>query len=356
MHIQVDGLSKYYGDVKAVKDISFSVEKGEITTLLGPSGCGKTTTLRSIGGLETPNEGSVSLGGEPLYDADKGINVPVKDRNMGMVFQSYAVWPHMTVFDNVAFPLNLRKEDNIDQRVQDTLELVGIPELGERYPEQLSGGQQQRVALARAIVYSPEVLLLDEPLSNLDAKLRKQMQFELLRLQDELDITFIYVTHNQEEALTLSDNIIVMNEGEITQKGDPQEIYLNPKTEFVGDFIGESNIVPARLIQENGTLQLEIDVLNTVAELQQEVPSNDVSKALIRPGDFQLTKDGERAQADGLMSSGQVKRSTFVGDKWVLDIDTGSEIITAYDYTRRRWEDGEKIELSVPTERISLLA
>lgn len=243
-------VSKQFGEVKAVSDVSLEIADGEIICLLGPSGCGKTTTLRLIAGFERPTAGEVWIG-DRLVSSVK-VLVPPEQRNLGMVFQNYAVWPHMTVFDNVAYPLKLRKvpKKTLEAKVRETLALVGLEGLEKRYPEQLSGGQQQRVALARALVVEPAALLLDEPLSNLDAKLRERMRFELMDLHRQLKLTMVYVTHDQSEAMVLSDRIVVMNHGYIVQVGSPVEIYKAPKDPFVADFIGVANFVPVVLREE----------------------------------------------------------------------------------------------------------
>ncbi len=238
--------------VFAVNEVSFEVAEGELFTLLGPSGCGKTTTLRSIAGLETPDAGTIALDNRVLYsqrDGEKSVNVPANQRGLGMVFQSYAIWPHMTVFDNVAFPLQVMKRDGrpdkrkIHERVMRVLETMELSNYADRQATKLSGGQQQRLALARAIVIEPPLMLLDEPLSNLDAKLRESLRYELKRLQRELGITSIYVTHDQIEALALSTNIAVMREGSIMQLGRPRDVYEYPKSKFVAEFIGTSNFL-----------------------------------------------------------------------------------------------------------------
>jgi iron(III) transport system ATP-binding protein len=235
--------------VFAVGGASFEVAEGELFTLLGPSGCGKTTTLRSIAGLERPDSGRITLADRPLFDAAKRIDVPANRRELGMVFQSYAIWPHMSVFKNVSFPLDVlpRKERptraEIAERVERALEVTELGAYADRSATKLSGGQQQRLALARALVVQPDLMLLDEPLSNLDAKLRENMRFELKRLQRELGLTAIYVTHDQSEALVMSSRIAVMNKGIIEQVGKPREIYANPASRFVAEFIGTSNFV-----------------------------------------------------------------------------------------------------------------
>jgi iron(III) transport system ATP-binding protein len=244
----VSGLTRDYGAVRAVNDVSFTVRDGEFLTLLGPSGCGKSTTLFSIAGLDRPSAGRIAIGDGVYFDAAQGINLAPEQRNCGLVFQSYALWPHMTVRSNVEFPLRLRKVSGAEARtrVDEALALVEMGDYAARWPHELSGGQQQRVALARTLVYQPEILLLDEPLSNLDAKLRLRARGWLRELQTRLKITTVYVTHDQEEALALSDRIAVMNGGRIVQLGTPREIYQQPRTAFVADFVGHSNLLPAR--------------------------------------------------------------------------------------------------------------
>jgi ABC-type Fe3+/spermidine/putrescine transport system ATPase subunit len=246
--IDVRALVVRYGSVLAVRDVSFTVGAGEHVTLLGPSGCGKTTTLRAIAGLERPTSGEIRIGGEPVFSSSPSINVPAERRGLSMVFQSYAIWPHMSVFDNVAYGLRVRKRPaaEIAARVREALDLVQLGELSARSASKLSGGQQQRVALARAFVFSPSVLLFDEPLSNLDAKLRAEMRVELKELQRRLGITSVYVTHDLEEALAISDRIIVMRDGAIEQIGTPGEIYDRPRNTFVADFIGSANLIRGR--------------------------------------------------------------------------------------------------------------
>jgi iron(III) transport system ATP-binding protein len=259
--VKLDGLGKNFGAELAVRDVSLSVARGEFVTLLGPSGCGKTTTLRCIAGLERPDAGEIRIGGEIVASADRGIYLDPEDRNIGMVFQSYAVWPHMTVFDNVAYGLRVRRASGavIRERTGRALELVGLGGLADRYATKLSGGQRQRVALARAIVYEPRVVLFDEPLSNLDAKLREQMRVELVRLQHEVGITSIYVTHDQAEALVMSDRVVVMDKGVIQQIGDPETIYAQPANAFVANFICVANLMKCALLgRSEGLCDVEI--------------------------------------------------------------------------------------------------
>src|SRR5690349_3257887 len=252
--------TEYVGEhgqtIRAAHEVSFQVPQGKLFTLLGPSGCGKTTTLRSIAGLERPRQGEISIGGDIVYSSQRGVFVPPNRRGLGMVFQSYAIWPHMTVYENAAFPLRVGRRRfarrEIDQRVMRVLGTVDLADMAQREATKLSGGQQQRLALARALVMEPRVLLLDEPLSNLDAKLRERMRFELKRLQRELGITTVYVTHDQSEALALSHQIAVMNEGRIQQVGSPRDIYERPASPFVADFVGSTNFLDGSVLGPGG--------------------------------------------------------------------------------------------------------
>ncbi|MCF3933858.1 ABC transporter ATP-binding protein [Acuticoccus sp. M5D2P5] len=241
----LQNLSIVYGDVTAVDDVSLTIPKGEFLTLLGPSGCGKSTTLFAIAGLNQPTSGHIALGDRVFFDGSAKTTVPTERRNIGLVFQSYALWPHKTVAENLAFPLQLRRVNRADRdkAIGEALDLVEMTPYAERYPFELSGGQQQRVALARALVYRPSLLLLDEPLSNLDAKLRERARVWLRELQERLNVTTIYVTHDQSEALAVSDRIVVMSMGKMRQVGAPREIYEHPKDAFVADFIGSSNFL-----------------------------------------------------------------------------------------------------------------
>jgi len=243
--------------VAAIGGVSLDVPQGKILTLLGPSGCGKTTTLRSVAGLEKPNAGRISIDGEAVFDASRNLYMPANKRGIGMVFQSYAIWPHMSVFENVAFPMRVAQDRSysraeIEQKVGRALEMVRLGGYQSRPSTQLSGGQQQRLALARGLVREPKLLLLDEPLSNLDAKLREQMRFELKRLQMDLGITTLYVTHDQGEALALSDEIAVMNAGKVIQRGSPYDLYHRPNSEFVAGFLGSTNFMPGKVEQAAG--------------------------------------------------------------------------------------------------------
>ncbi|MBK1635379.1 ABC transporter ATP-binding protein [Rhodovulum adriaticum] len=260
---------KRFGSFTAVQQTSLEIPEGEFVTLLGPSGCGKTTTLRMIAGLLDPTEGDIEIKGQRVND------IPIHKRNLGIVFQNYALFPHKTVADNVAFGLKYRNvpKDEAARRVDEALSLVQLPDVGDRYPKQLSGGQQQRIALARAIVIEPDVLLLDEPLSALDANLREDMRVELKRIQDRIGVTTVFVTHDQSEALAMSDQIVVMSEGRVEQVGPPEAVYNTPASEFVANFLGASNILPARCTDRaNGHVALQADIFGNVAVPAEKAP------------------------------------------------------------------------------------
>ena len=278
--IEVRDLVVRYGDAPAVDGVSFTVGRGEHVTLLGPSGCGKTTTLRAIAGLETPSAGSIHINGQTMYSAAERRNVPTEKRAVSMVFQSYAVWPHMSVFDNVAYGLRVRKlpRAEVAAQAERALDLVQMRQYAERSASLLSGGQQQRVALARAIAFSPSVLLFDEPLSNLDAKLRVQMRMEIKKVHQKVTTTTVYVTHDQIEAMTLADRVVVMNGGKIEQIGSPNEVYHMPKTRFVAGFIGSPamNFLPCRLTEtSNGSAGLAVRLSD---KLTFSVPESRVAR------------------------------------------------------------------------------
>src|SRR5258708_4286417 len=243
--IHVQHVTKSFGTIRVLDDVTFAAKDGELVRPLGPSGCGKTTTLLSIAGLETPDRGTIKCGSVQFFNAEAKVQLAAESRNVGIVFQTYAIWPHMTVAGNVAFPLEIRRRPRsaINRRVAEVLDLVEMKPYATRYPYQLSGGQQQRVALARALAHSPDILLLDEPFSNLDAKLRERARIWFRALQRRLELTTIFVTHDQDEALSMSDRILVMDHGRIAQEGTPEEVYRNPTTPFVADFVGQCNLL-----------------------------------------------------------------------------------------------------------------
>ncbi len=331
--LKIDALYTEYKNelgqpVKAAQNVCIDVPEGHFFTLLGPSGCGKTTTLRSIAGLERPNAGEISVGDVVVYSAKRNIFVPPNQRGFGMVFQSYAIWPHMDVFTNTAFPLQVAKKklkrDEIDAKVMRVLKAVQLDHLRDREATKLSGGQQQRLALARALVMEPKLLLLDEPLSNLDAKLRELMRFELKRLQRELRITTVYVTHDQSEALALSHQIAVMNHGRIQQLGTPREIYERPQTKFVADFVGNTNFVDGTVkaqMPEAGhyIIDTELGPLHSISV--DTVAVGDKVILSIRPEDVRLA---ERQPEGGAINviSGVVDQKVFLGESldWQLTV------------------------------------
>jgi iron(III) transport system ATP-binding protein len=319
--VELDHLEKNFGAELAVNDVSLAVKEGEFVTLLGPSGCGKTTTLRCIAGLERPDGGEIKIGGDTVAAPKRGVYLNPEDRNIGMVFQSYAVWPHMTVFDNVAYGLRVRRAsaDVIKERTTKALELVGLPHLADRYATKLSGGQRQRVALARAIVYEPRVILFDEPLSNLDAKLREQMRVELVRLQKEVGITSIYVTHDQSEALVMSDRVVVMNNGVIQQIGDPQTIYAHPANTFVANFIGVANLMQGVLLGRSGGLcDIEIALGEGRTPLRLQAAGGDGAKTgdkitlSLRPEDIDIKFEKPADNANTF--EGEVTETVYLGN------------------------------------------
>ena len=294
--LKVVGLSKTFKDVKALDNVSFEFDNG-ILSFLGPSGCGKTTLLRSIAGLEVPDAGTISIADKVQTSIDKAILVPPYNREIGFVFQNYALWPHMSVYSNIAFGLKLRKlpEAEIKRKISTALELVGLQGTETRYPSQLSGGQQQRVALARSLALEPRLILLDEPLSNLDAKLREEMRVEIRKLIKKVSISALYVTHDQEEAFTISDAVIVMEGGRILQYAAPDEIYNHPAHPFVASFIGHSTLVDGKVVSvENGDCVVAISDFNG-AMLVSQAPGNlsagDVCKLVIRTGEIRLSNE-----------------------------------------------------------------
>ena len=312
----LEGIEKHFGGVQAVRGVSLEIAEGTLVSFLGPSGCGKTTSLRIVAGLEAPTAGRVLVDGRVLSD-NRGV-IPPEHRGMGMVFQSYAVWPHMTVFNNVAFGLRLRRwtREAIRQKVQTVLELVNMAEYAARYPTQLSGGQQQRVALARALATEPAILLLDEPLSNLDAILREKMRFEIRSLQQRLGITTIYVTHSQEEALVLSDVVATMHEGRLVQLGPPEELYRRPRTRFVATFIGLANIwegTPRGRDAVGEVLELpggqQIGVL-----ADSRPPASTRVSVMVRPECVRLAANGGASVPENRLR-GRVESVTFTGSR-----------------------------------------
>jgi iron(III) transport system ATP-binding protein len=350
--------------VFAVHDVSFDVKEGELFTLLGPSGCGKTTTLRSIAGLEKPDSGRITVGDRVMFDGVEGarpLNVPANQRGLGMVFQSYAIWPHMSVFDNVAFPLQVRKRQErpgkpeIAERVGRVLEVMELGHLADRQATKLSGGQQQRLALARALVTQPPLLLLDEPLSNLDAKLRESLRFELKRLQRELGITSIYVTHDQVEALALSSQIAVMRAGEVVQLGKPREIYTNPNSRFVAEFIGTSNFLNGTVSARDGD---SVTVDTTEGRLRVRtaaaVPVGSEAIVSIRPEAVDIST----SSAGGTVPNewtGEVVTRAFLGDSVDHVVKVGKAEVRNRSNPNLSIEPGTTVFLRMDPDKLTLV-
>ncbi len=349
-HVRLDGVGKRFGDAWAVRGVSLTIADGEFYTFLGPSGCGKTTLLRMIAGFARPDEGMVYLDDRPVND------VPPWRRELGMVFQSYALWPHLSVFENVAFGLRERKvrREEIANRVGEALRMVNLEGMGDRRPSQLSGGQQQRVALARTLVIQPRVLLLDEPLSNLDAKLRAQMRIELLKLQRDLGITTVYVTHDQEEALTLSTRIAVLSAGAVMQEGTPREIYEAPMTRFVAEFVGSANLLSGRweAAADGGeAVRLEVGPTVRVAPGARGKRQDAVLLA-VRPEALDVTARGEPADLRNRLD-GTVVASAFQGASVQYEVVVGGLLLRATvpnSRGRRLFRRGEDVALFFASE------
>ncbi|HXF73525.1 MAG TPA: ABC transporter ATP-binding protein [Actinomycetota bacterium] len=328
--VRLERVTKVFGDTVAVDDLSLEIEEGEFFSLLGPSGCGKTTTLRMIGGFEEPTRGAIYLGGRDVTD------LPPYKRDVNTVFQSYALFPHLDVFENVAFGLRRRKvdRDEVRRRVEEALELVDLVGFERRRPSQLSGGQQQRVALARALVNRPKVLLLDEPLGALDLKLRKQMQLELKRIQAEVGITFIYVTHDQEEAMTMSNRIAVMRHGRIEQVGPPEDVYEHPATEFVAGFLGASNLLDGEVKERrDGVATIRLAAGGTVRVPEDRMPADldSVVKVGVRPEKVSILPEGEEPPPDRNRVPGLLRMATYIGVSHQYKVEgPGGQELTVY--------------------------
>lgn len=342
--IVLKNVEKFFGKNHIIKNLDLVIEDGEFLTLLGPSGCGKTTTLRMIAGFEAPSSGEIFIDDEPVFSKEMKINVPPEERNIGMVFQNYAVWPHMNVFNNIAYPLRIRKlsREEVRKRVRKVIEVVRLEGLEDRFPYQLSGGQQQRVAFARALVYSPRILLLDEPLSNLDARLREEMRFEIKDIQRRFGITIVYVTHDQSEAMVMSDRIVVMKDGIIQQIGTPMEIYEFPRNRFVANFIGVSNFLKGEAIGEtNGNIRVKlvelegspiIEAHHRLGSLKKEVT------IVVRPEDIEITPNGN--------IKAKIAKRTFLGNVINYIVSAGKDLRVEAP-KHQIFSEGENVKLRV---------
>lgn len=349
IELSVDNLHLTYGDNPVLKGVSMELKRGEVVSLLGPSGSGKTTLLRAVAGLEKPTAGRITIGNNVVYDGSPRSEIPAEERNLGLVFQSYALWPHKTVFDNVAYPLKLRKvaSGEIKQRVQSVLEQLGLGHLGNRHPHQLSGGQQQRVAIGRALVYNPPVILLDEPLSNLDAKLREEARVFLRELIIKLGLSALMVTHDQNEAMAISDRILLLNNGVIEQQGTPQEMYGIPATLFAAEFMGSNNRLHGKVTAlENGRARVEGASWALWGRAGEGVSVGQLATAVIRV---------ERLRLDCSPQDNSLElpllTSMYLGDRWEYLFRTEGDdfAIRAYGTALR---DAEHCHLTLPADDV----
>jgi iron(III) transport system ATP-binding protein len=350
--VQIESLEKYFGEdkdrVHVLKGVTLRIPEGSLYTFLGPSGCGKTTTLRCVAGLERPDGGRISINGQTVFASGERVYVPTNKRPIGMVFQSYAIWPHMTVAENVAYPLTIqrRPKAEIKKKVSDVLKIVGLDGLEDRPAPKLSGGQQQRVAFARALVNEPKVMLLDEPLSNLDAKLRVQMRSEIKSLQRRTNITTIFVTHDQAEALAISDQIAVMHGGKLIEVGAPHQLYTRPKRKFTATFLGLTNLIEGKVLEVDGDshpgkLQTKKGVLSFIPAIP--LKKDQAAVISIRPENIPLHK----AKPEGLdnVLEGTVKEAIFMGDAYQCKVAVGDDLLAVHTHPFNAVNPGDKVYL-----------
>ena len=350
--VQIESLEKYFGEdkerVHVLKGVSLSIPEGSLYTFLGPSGCGKTTTLRCVAGLERPDGGRISIGGQTVFASGERVYVPTNKRPIGMVFQSYAIWPHMTVAENVAYPLTIqrRPKDEIRRRVVDVLKIVGLDGLEDRPAPKLSGGQQQRVAFARALINEPKVMLLDEPLSNLDARLRIQMRSEIKSLQRRTSITTIFVTHDQAEALAISDQIAVMHAGKLIEVGAPHQLYTRPKRKFTATFLGLTNLIEGKVVEVDGDgrpgkMETKKGMLSFMPATTLQ--KNQAAVISIRPENIPLYKN-KPPSLDNVLE-GTVKEAIFMGDAYQCKVAVGDDLIAVHTHPFNAVNPGDRVYL-----------
>ena len=353
--LHLENITKRYGKLKAVDNLSLEVRDGELLTLLGPSGCGKTTVLRCVSGFVRPDDGQIYLGDRKITE------IPTEKRGIGLVFQNYALWPHMTVFDNLAFGLQIKKlsKDVIRQKVEGALALVQLESLGDRFPRQLSGGQQQRVALARALVLEPNILLLDEPLSNLDALLREQMRFEIAQIHKHAGITTIYVTHDQTEAMVISDRIAVMEKGRIMQLGNPLEIYSKPANKFVAGFMGTTNFIHGKVagVDRDYTVVATDDGLTFLGRGHGLEKGQEVDVA-IRPESikFLSSEEAKAVQREPNIHETEVSRASYVGELVDYQLKIKSHLIRARGEVGTPHKVGERVAIKLDPDQLAVLS
>ncbi|MDX1744476.1 MAG: ABC transporter ATP-binding protein [Halobacteriales archaeon] len=352
MQVTIEGITKRYGDITAVDEISLTAEEGELTSLVGPSGCGKTTTLRLISGLISPNEGRILIGDEVVAAPQEGIHVPIQKRDVGFVFQTFDVWPHLDVFDNVAFPLKIRdfSKREIEERVHDILDLANIEALVDKSATDLSGGQQARVSICRALVYEPKILLFDEPLTGLDRNLRRQMRYEIRRIQREVGITSVYVTHNQPEAMTMSDKICLLNtRGQVEQIGTAQDIYRHPTSRYSFDFFGTSQYLDGE-VGPNGEIRTPIGAVTHT----QEPPEGGHVTVAFRPEELELSRESH-ADWSANTWSGVVEQYSFLGDTHEFSVRVDGETLVARQSRLEEGiEEGDRVHVHIDADFVHL--
>ena len=350
--LKVNNLSKSFGKVKAVREVTFEATEGKVLSLLGPSGCGKTTTLRCIAGFENPDRGEIYLDNREI------TSIPPEKRGIGMVFQNYALWPHMTVYGNLAFGLQIRKvpKPEIDKRIKKVLSMMQLEDYENRYPRQMSGGQQQRIAMARALVFEPEIMLLDEPLSNLDAQLREKMRFEFTELQRKLGITAVYVTHDQAEALVISDKIVILNQGHIVQSGSPKEIYSNPKNKFVAGFIAVTSFIDGRIdsfTEEKKKVIVKTDDGLAIHGFNNSFDIGQKVSVAIRMNVIKFIQDENKNDKNTVnMFRGKIIQSSYLGNIIDYKIKVGNWEVRTNSDAKYNFKIGEEVTFYLPPEDI----